>query len=260
MGLGLVPLADALGGWRPALALTAIPAAAAALLWVLTRGMGRDAGSKGTDGDEVPVRGLPGSSGLGWKTPLLLALTFGLQSMCFAGMVSWAPTIYEDAGWTQSQAALVTSSIGGFTVIASLTVPAWSEGRDRRPWITITAVGMALGVLGVGIAPTTLAPISLPMFGLGTGAVFALLLTLPLDMADDHHRVAELSAWMLGIGYMFSGLAPVLTGALRDLTGSFTTPMVLLAVLGIASGALVRVVPQQVPAAASDPTPASARA
>jgi MFS transporter, CP family, cyanate transporter len=253
VGLGLIPLADALGGWRPALALTAIPAAAAALLWVLTGGMGRDAGSKGTDGDEVPVRGLPGSSGLGWKTPLLLALTFGLQSMCFAGMVSWAPTIYEDAGWTQSQAALVTSSIGGFTVIASLTVPAWSEGRDRRPWITITAVVMALGVLGVGIAPTTLAPISLPMFGLGTGAVFALLLTVPLDMADDHHRVAELSAWMLGIGYMFSGLAPVLTGALRDLTGSFTTPMVLLAVLGIASGALVRVVPQHVPAAASDP-------
>ena len=173
--------------------------------------------------------------------------------MCFAGMVSWAPSIYEDAGWTQSQAALVTSSIGGFTVIAGLSVATLREGLDRRPLITGTAWVMALGVLGVGIAPTTLPWLWLTMFGLGTGSVFALLLTLPLDMADDHHRVAELSAWMLGVGYLFSGLSPVLTGALRDLTGSFSMPMILLAALGIASGVLVRTVPRHVPAAASDP-------
>src|SRR5690606_2755181 len=34
VGFGLVPLADALGGWRPALALTAVPAVAAASLWL----------------------------------------------------------------------------------------------------------------------------------------------------------------------------------------------------------------------------------
>lgn len=253
VGLGLVPLSHALGGWRPALAVTAVPACAAAVLWVLAGGMSRDSGSDGGDDDAVPVKGLPGSSGLGWTTPLLLALTFGLQSMCFAGMVSWAPSIYEDAGWTQSQAALVTSSIGGFTVIAGLSVATLREGLDRRPLITGTAWVMALGVLGVGIAPTTLPWLWLTMFGLGTGSVFALLLTLPLDMADDHHRVAELSAWMLGVGYLFSGLSPVLTGALRDLTGSFSMPMILLAALGIASGVLVRTVPRHVPAAASDP-------
>lgn len=244
VGLGLVPLSHALGGWRPALAVTAVPAVGAALLWLIAGGMGST--RPGEMDDAVPVQGLPGRSGLGWTIPLLLAVTFGLQSMCFAGMISWAPSLFEDAGWTQGQAALVTSSIGGFTVIASLTVPAWSEGRDRRSWASVSAFVMALGVLGVGVAPTHLPWVWLTMFGLGTGAVFALLLTLPLDMTDDHHRVAELSAWMLGIGYLLSGTSPVLTGALRDLTGSFTVPMVLLSGLGITSGVLAHGLPRRV--------------
>lgn len=248
VGFGLVPLSHALGGWRPALALTAIPAAAAAVAWVLAGGMRRDAASSaGVPAEPEIVSWNPARTGLGWRIPILLALAFGLQSMCFAGMVSWAPTIYEDNGWTQSQAALVTSSIGLYTVIASLAVARWSEGRDLRPLIAATAFTMALGVLGVGIIPTTLPWIWLTMFGLGTGALFALILALPLDLTDNHHRVAELSAWMLGIGYLFSGSAPVLTGALRDLTGSFELPMVLLALLGIAAGLIVRIVPRTAP-------------
>lgn len=66
--------------------------------------------------------------------------------------------------------------------------------------------------------------------------------------ARDHRRVAELSAWMLGIGYLLSGVSPILTGALRDATGSFTTPMVLLACLGIVAGVLALVIPRREPA------------
>jgi MFS transporter, CP family, cyanate transporter len=251
VGLGLVPLSHALGGWREALAVSAAPAFAAALLWVLAGGMTRytpvaDAAPPETAEESLEVAA-PFHGGMGWRVPLLLSIAFGLQSMCFAGMVSWAPTIYEEGGWSQSQAALVTSSIGGFTVISSLTVPAWSEGRDRRPLVMATAWIMAIGVGGVALAPTNHPWLWLTMFGLGTGAVFSLFLTLPLDLSSDHRRVAILSAWMLGIGYLLSGLAPILVGAIRDLSGGFTAAMATLACLGIASGVIVRTLPRRAP-------------
>ena len=253
VGFGLVPLSDALDGWRPALALSALPALGAAVLWIAAGGMTRYGSGSGSravqpaDAEES-LGTLPAApEGLGWRMPLVLAVAFGLQSMCFAGMVSWAPTIYENAGWSQSHAALVTSSIGGFTVIASLTVPAWSEGRDRRPLVMGTAWLMAIGVAGVGLVPVDHPWLWLTMFGLGTGAVFALFLTLPLDLASDPGRVAVLSAWMLGIGYLLAGASPILVGALRDLTGGFTVPMTALACLGITSGILVRVLPRRMP-------------
>jgi CP family cyanate transporter-like MFS transporter len=250
VGFGLVPLADELGGWRGAFALSAVPGAIAAVLWLSTGDL-RSADARawvGTDGDYDPLAAEATLVRLRRHiTPdrmsLLLGLSFGLQSACFAGMVSWGPAVYQDAGWSESGSAIVTSSIGIFTIIASLTLPPASEGRDRRGWVTATAFVMAAGVLGVALAPTDAPWLWLTMFGLASGGVFALLLALPLDLAQDPGRVAALSAWMLGLGYLLASLAPVVIGALRDITGDFVLPMLLLGCCGIASGVLAGLVP-----------------
>jgi CP family cyanate transporter-like MFS transporter len=241
VGFGLVPLANALGGWREAFALSAVPALAALGFWIAI-GRGPRPAVIGEAARRVrqPIR---------WARPsraaLLLGLVFGLQSMCFAGMVSWAPAVYEEAGWSQTTAAFTTSSIGIFTIVSSLTIPALSDGRDRRLWIVSVALVMGLGVIGVGLLTTTGAWVWLTMFGLGTGAVFSLLLSLPLDLTDDPAEVADLSAWMLGLGYLLSGVAPILVGALRDATGDFAVPFTLLGVFGIGSGLLALLTPRR---------------
>jgi cyanate permease len=48
---------------------------------------------------------------------------------------------------------------------------------------------------------------------------------------------------MLGLGYLLAGFAPVVTGALRDLTGGFEVPMLLLACAGFLSGCLAFLIP-----------------
>ena len=87
--------------------------------------------------------------------------------------------------------------------------------------------------------PETPAWLWAPLFGLGTGALFPLLLTLPLDLADSAFEATDLTAWMLGIGYLMSAVAPVAVGALRDLTGGFDVAFAYLAVMGATSAALV---------------------
>ena len=67
------------------------------------------------------------------------------------------------------------------------------------------------------------------MLGIGNGAIFPLMMTLPLDAADRPEQVAGVVGMMLGIGYCAGALAPLAIGALRDSTGSFDAGLWLIA-------------------------------
>jgi CP family cyanate transporter-like MFS transporter len=60
------------------------------------------------------------------------------------------------------------------------------------------------------------------LFGGVNGGLFALVMTLPLDVADEPRQVAAVAGLMLGAGYCLTSVAPFLLGAVRDLSGSFT--------------------------------------
>ena len=65
---------------------------------------------------------------------------------------------------------------------------------------------------------------------MGLGALFPLALTLPLDASAQPADVGPLTGLMLGVGYVVSSVAPVAMGAARDIVGSFTASLVLLAI------------------------------
>jgi cyanate permease len=51
--------------------------------------------------------------------------------------------------------------------------------------------------------------------------MFALVMTLPLDLEQRRERVGALVAMMLGLGYTTAAISPFVLGGVRDLTGSF---------------------------------------
>jgi CP family cyanate transporter-like MFS transporter len=53
-------------------------------------------------------------------------------------------------------------------------------------------------------------------------------MTLPLDVADDPRQVGAVAGLMLGAGYLISALSPLVLGAIRDVSGSFTGSLWLL--------------------------------
>jgi CP family cyanate transporter-like MFS transporter len=102
-----------------------------------------------------------------------------------------------------------------------------------------TAALVTVSMVGLAFVPTTLAWLWAPLFGIGTGALFPLVLTLPLDLRETALDSTDLTAWMLGIGYFMSAIAPLLVGGLRDWTGSFEAAFGFLAFMGALSGMLV---------------------
>ena len=70
------------------------------------------------------------------------------------------------------------------------------------------------------------------VIGCGNGAIFPLMMTLPLDAADKPEQVAGVVGMMLGIGYCIGALAPLALGALRDVTGSFEVGLWVIAARG----------------------------
>jgi MFS transporter, CP family, cyanate transporter len=230
-GLTVVPLAHALGGWRGAFAVGALPALVALPIWMRA--------SAGMRDERTPLPGLPDGAPAKWRPGpqgLRLGLMFGLQSMCFAAVISWVAALYRHAGWSAGHAALTSAVISLLVAPAGLVLPRLSDGRDRRSWVFWTAVVMASAVLALSIAPLTLPWLWVCAFGIGTGSIFSLMLTMPLDLRDSQSEIDELTGWMLGLGYIMSAVAPALVGVGRDITGNFELPLIVMSVLGFGAG------------------------
>jgi CP family cyanate transporter-like MFS transporter len=99
--------------------------------------------------------------------------------------------------------------------------------------LTAFAVGIA-ALPGGGFAWAILG-------GLASGALFPLVITLPLDVAHDPAEVGAAAAMMLGGGYVIAALGPFILGAVRDATGSFHASLWVLA--GVAFATLLACLP-----------------
>jgi CP family cyanate transporter-like MFS transporter len=155
-------------------------------------------------------------------------------------MIGWVAAIYREEGWSDGTAALATTSIPVLTVVASLLVPVVSRRETRRDWILATGLAMAVALVLIALVPTLAAPVWLLVFGLASGAIFPLVMTLPLDLLDHPADVGQLTAWMLGVGYLIAGGGPTVAGALRDVSGSFEVPLLLIAGCALVAGLLAR--------------------
>ncbi len=232
LGVFLIPLADAVGGWREAFAIMAVPALLGIVMWTAVhRSASMPAGTNRRLVAEPDVRSIsairPG------RDEFFTAASFGLQSMTYAGLAAWIVALYVDLGWSAGTAALMVAAMGAFVIPASLIVPSLSQGRDRRPWIAVSIAVMCGGLFGIALAPEAAPWLWIAAFGLGGGSAFALQLAFPIDVRPTALGVARMTAWMLGLGYLLSAVTPIAIGALRDLTGEFIVPMTLLA--GLAS-------------------------
>lgn len=206
LGAGVaVPLEHLLGGsWAGSLAFWAIPALAAALLWLphLPR-RGANGGMR-----RFVVRGL-------WRDPLAWQLTLftAFQSAVFYAGVAWLPPIMRARGLDAEDAGLVVSISILVQLISSFAAPALAtRGRDQRlPALAFEAV-MGVGLLGVLYAPLSTVWVWSVVLGLGQGAVFALALTMIVLRARDSHVAAELSSMVQSVGYTVASLGSLAAG------------------------------------------------
>ena len=143
----------------------------------------------------------------------------------YTAFTGWLPTFYnEERGISLSEAGLVTGIlpfVGVFAVLAGGIFPL----RFGSSKVLFVGSGLLVGFGGLGafLFPH-LAGIYISVMVLGIGSWFYVptLLTLPMQMAG---MTPERLAVVWGSIMTFSGIsmfvAPILVGALRDLSGSF---------------------------------------
>ena len=216
-----VPLARAFDdSWAASLAAWALPAALAAALWA-PAAVRRRTLVRGPSPE--PLRHEP----LAWW----VAAFMGVQSMAFYAGLAWLPEILQDRGWSAGEAGALQALSSLVSILPAFLVPVLAVRRRTQTLVLVTTVGIAaVGVVGLLSAPAA-APVWVLLIGLGQGGALGLGLILPVLRAAKVGGVASLTAMTLCVGYLMASTGPWLLGAVHDISGGWTAP--LLALLAI---------------------------
>jgi CP family cyanate transporter-like MFS transporter len=223
-----VQLVASFGSWRESLAIISAAALVSLAGWWLL--LPRDPAERRA----VPTwPSLPWRQRLGWH----LGLAFAFQSMLFYGSISWIAAVYVERGWTAAEAATLVAILNGSGIVTGLSIPLWADRfGTRRRQLAASAVLAIAGILAVTLGGTATPGSGAALgaataLGVGMGAFFPLVLTLPVDVGGSAADVASLSALMLLVGYALSSISPVLLGIVRDVTGNFQASLWVLVVI-----------------------------
>jgi CP family cyanate transporter-like MFS transporter len=222
-----IPLAGPTLDWRLSLAAFALAAGGALVAWLVLEPRSRTRAVAPTLG---PPPRLPWTSRRAWA----LAALFGAQSALYYAAGSWLPSIYVERGWSEVDAGFLLALLNGIGLLATFGAPLLAERwGSRREHLFLSAVAALIGLVGIAAGPD-LAVVSVAILGIGLGAVFPFVLTLPVDFGTRPGDVGGLAAIMLFGGYVLSSVAPSLLGLIRQTTGSFDSSVWLLVAAAVA--------------------------
>lgn len=208
-----VPLANAWGGWRGALAVLS------ALSLLLLAGW-QWAARRGALADERPHAQAHLSL---WRDRRIwvLAALFSAMAFCYYGAISWLADAYVERGWSSTRAGVLVGALNIASLLGALITP-WIAGHfaSRRTQLVLFGTMYALGfvLLAAGDPVVWIGGI---LVGIANGVLFVLVMMLPVDLARDRSEVGRIASAMLFCGYTLAAIGPVALGAMRDLTGSF---------------------------------------
>lgn len=222
-----VPVADAFGGgWRPGLAIWAVPAAVALLVWAPQ--LARRRANNGSAGGHVAgVRPL-----LRDKVAWAVTLFFAFQSAGFYATLAWLPSVFHSHGVSTARAGFLLSLALIVGLVPALAVPSMATRvRDQRAFVFAFVGCAAAGWLGVIFAPTSAPYLWVVLIGIGQNASFPLSLTLIVLRGGTVTSTSGLSTLVQTVGYLIAAVAPLAIGAVHDLSGSWTPALIVIMAL-----------------------------
>ncbi|MFB3304153.1 cyanate transporter [Pseudomonas sp. AMR01] len=201
------------GSWRVGLAIWAVLAALALVVWYAQRSVL----------PPLPQAAAgPQESFFGNRRAWLLAIFFGLGTASYTCVLAWLAPYYVEQGWSEQDAGLLLGFLTAMEVVSGLITPAIANRRkDKRGVVAVLLVLIILGFCGLILSPQYLSLLWPCLLGLGIGGLFPMSLILSLDHVDNPRRAGGLTAFVQGIGYLIAGLSPLIAGMIRDHLGSF---------------------------------------
>jgi CP family cyanate transporter-like MFS transporter len=215
------PLSHLPGGWRLSLAIWAVPAAIAAVVWMSRRS--RAAAEPEPDlEDPTPVWRSVGA----WR----LTAVMGLQSTTFYIMVAWLPSIATSHGASDALGGWYLFAYQAIGILAGLGLPTVLRRAGTPRAGILVSVPLVVACLGIITLPAAL-PAWVLLAGISSGAALVYALTRISLAARTSAHATRLSGMAQSVGYLLAASGPVVVGWLRDSTDSWTPALAFVAAL-----------------------------
>jgi MFS transporter, CP family, cyanate transporter len=250
-----VPVADS-AGWRVSLGQWALLALLALIPWatlLVREGAQRrserspsDAGA-GADTDfdthfdpvaDADDAARPAVLGRVWRSSVAWAITivFTVSSLNAYAMFAWLPQLLrETAGVSAGQAGILLSLYAAMGIPTALIIPVLTARLKNVGVIVYAGVAVFLiGDLGLLLAPSVMPWLWVAFAGLGP-LFFPLSLVLINLRTRTHDGSVALSGFVQSVGYTIGALGPIVVGILRETTGGWTWPLIVLAITALAA-------------------------
>ncbi|MCF6525728.1 MFS transporter [Streptomyces sp. JJ36] len=233
-----VPMTEALGGsWRVGLGAWAVLGVLALAPWTAVLRDGRPAREPGGGAAEPAGPASPaGGGGAAVRitrspTAWALGVFFGLQASAAYITMGWLPQIFRDAGVSASAAGAMLAVTMGMGIPLSFVLPRIAARLSHQgPLVAILGLCGLSGYAGLWSAPASGAWAWALLLGVSNCA-FPLVLTMIGMRSRTSAGVVKLSAFAQSTGYLLSIPGPLLVGALRQHSGGWHLPLLLMTTL-----------------------------
>jgi CP family cyanate transporter-like MFS transporter len=133
---------------------------------------------------------------------------------------------------SQSLAGLMLSIANVLGIAGAFSTPVLAA-RGIKPALLAAAAAVltAGGFVGLALAPVSGAYLWIVLLGLGQSAAFSLALLFIVLRAPDGRHAAQLSSMAQSCGYLLAAVGPLALGAIHQIAGGWTVPLVVLLVL-----------------------------
>ncbi|MCK8671250.1 MFS transporter [Rhodococcus sp. HM1] len=230
LGAGLaVPLADATGDWRTALAVWAILPCVAAAVWFLRgRALRAVAATAPPAPESGPARSM-WRSGVAWQVTAFM----GLQSTTFYLLVTWLPSVEASLGVDAATAGWHSFAYQVVGIVAGLGATVLMGRRaDQRMLAIVGGAILVVAVAGLLLVPDLVLLWAI-VAGISSGTTFVLAMALFGLRTRTVAQTAQLSGMAQCVGYLLAMCGPIAAGVLFDVTGTWTPVLILIAVCAV---------------------------
>ncbi len=228
-----VPIAE-LADWRVSLALWAAFVAVAALPWIALAVREVRAHRARRAADEVAVLvARPGRAAL-LRSPTLwgIGIPFTVSSiLAYAGYALLPPMLREIAGVGEAEAGALLALLGFLGLPLAAVVPVLTARlRTPTPLLVASTALFATAYTGLLLSPQTATLLWMICLGLGY-ITFPMCLALFALRSTTPSMASTVSGAVQTVGYAIAAFAPLVLGALRDSTGSWSAAIIVLIVV-----------------------------
>lgn len=200
------------GHWPLAIGVWSLVSLAAALAWAFTNTSVPEPAVCHRPSPPMPIASLRA-----WQ----IALYFTITGILFYALLAWLAPLYRELGLPASQAASTVAVFSATFMVGNQLMGWFSRSRDRRIWLFLSSLCASIGLIALAIAPMHSPFAVVTVCGVGLGGSFTLGMTIVLDNTRSAEEANKWNAFVMGIGYSFAALGPVIFGYSHDVFGSY---------------------------------------